>query len=198
MSFVWTPPVFSLEKSVWAGVWGRHYIVDCKTREGHRFLRGWRPWLNVPCGLEELACQAELTDVATAVWRWQYVRGSLQKYGRPHSTGELTDMPKDINSMCIAFSFFLQNVKFKDVPLLNKERSHQNRQRNEGKIPCIIDLRTRWTWVICFTVRLFCPGEWTRFCSDRTCVLLRARLNAVKKRTNIFCPELLIPQASSP
>jgi len=92
------PPAVSLEKAVWADVWDRHYIVGCKKREGHCFLSGWRPWLNVPCGMEDLACQTELTDVATGVWGCQQVRGRLQKYGRPLSIGELTDMRKDVNS----------------------------------------------------------------------------------------------------
>jgi len=98
-------------------------------------------------------------------------------------------------SYCVPlFSFFLQNTKFKDVSLLNKARRQRNRRGTAGKTPRILDLRSRWTCVISFRVRLFFPGEWTRFCLDRTRVLLSVGLSDVKRRNNF----LLTRTAASP
>jgi len=92
------------------------------------------------------------------------------------------------------FSFFLQNTKFKDASSLNKARSQRNRRGSAGKTPRTHDLRSRWTCVVNFRVRLFCPGEWTRFCLNRTRVLLRVGLSDVKRRKNF----LLSRTATSP
>jgi hypothetical protein len=73
--------------------------------------------------------------------------------------------------------------KGKVVPVFNQAPRHEGVLGSGGIAPCILDLGTRWRWVVSFTPRSLYPQGKSLWCPlDRGWVGPRAVLDAVVKR----------------